>query len=117
MKKIILSIISIILLFSVLCSCGLTKEKTPIEKTPIEKCRDKIVEIAEGYLDFEITRKEAIESLKDISIPTGENWNSTSVSIYKDSLIIALMNNDNDTYNDVMEAVEKLKNITLIEDE
>lgn len=44
------------------------------EKTQYEKARDKAVEIAEQYLDYELTASEAVERLESIAIPSEDDY-------------------------------------------
>ena len=71
MKRIMALILSLILILT-FSGCK--------EKTQYEKARDKAVEIAEQYVDYEITASEAVEKLESIAIPKEDDYYYTKLS-------------------------------------
>lgn len=84
------------------------------ELSPIEKAQNKAIDIAEQYLDYEITKEEAIEKLDSIAVPSVEGNGALflEADIAALSFTIRLVNNNmfnETTYDDVLEKVEYMK--------
>lgn len=99
MKKIIVALLVIIICFSIV-GC---------EKAPVEKAQDRVVQIGEQFLNYEITRYEALAALEDITVPTCDKQLYLQSDI--NTLIITLtgLSSGFTTYEDVCEDVEWIK--------
>ncbi len=82
MKK--FAYISFILVFICVLFVGCGKDKTQIQKA-----QDKIVEIGEQFLDYELTADEAQEKLESIIIPESEIYENAKLYLEcdRDSLV------------------------------
>ena len=115
MKKMV-SIILIILTTAILLGCS-EKEK---EKEPIEKAQDKVVEIGEAFLNYEITADEAIEMLDGILVPDTETGVATTsleadigsltASLIASKSPVKFSSGYTGTYSEIAEKVEHIKN-------
>lgn len=102
MKKICIIALSVILIFG-LCSC---------EKTQIEKAQDKIVEIGEQFLNYELTAAEAEEKLDSIVIPETEGNGNLYLSADKNflSFLILKTKTNSATFEEIQDRVNDIKN-------
>lgn len=102
MKKICIVLFAIILIFS---SCSQ-------EKTQIEKAQDKIVEIGEQFLDYELTVDEAKEKLDSISVPETEGNGSVYLSADKDFLAFLILSTKTNsaTFEEIQDKINYIKN-------
>lgn len=97
MKRII-AVMIVIMLVLTLFGCE--------EKTQYEKARDRAVEIAKQYLDYEITADEAIDKLKSIAIPKQDDYCYTILSADISALVFYITLSDFEGVNgriDVMQ--------------
>lgn len=76
--------------------------------TPIEKCQQKAVSIGEAFLNFEITKSEAIEQLDSLMVPETEGNGQLYLS--GDIKMLAWDIRTNATYADIAEKVESIRN-------
>lgn len=75
MKRLVSILLAVILAVMLMLTFSACKEKTQYEKA-----RDKAVEIAEQYLDYELTASEAVERLESIAIPSEDYYCYTVLS-------------------------------------
>lgn len=108
MKKILLMAVVFALLLS-LVGCGSDKPTTAIDK-----CRNKVVEIGQQFLDYEITADEAKEQLNSIIVPETETGRgSTSLRADIGMLVFMILDAKNPysndyTYDDIAERVSRI---------
>ena len=102
MRKIGVLFLTVVLILG-LCSC---------EKTQIEKAQDKIVEIGEQFLNYELTANEAEEKLDSIVIPETEGNGSLHLSVNKDtlSLLILKTKTNSATFEEIQDKINYIKN-------
>ena len=81
------------------------------KKTQIEKAQDKIVEIGEQYLDYELTAAEATEMLDSVIVPKGEGLGYSSLDSSKDflSYLISKSKNGTATFEEIEEQLTHIK--------
>lgn len=87
MKRTVVLFLTVILVLSI-SGCK--------EKTQYEKARDKAVEIAGQYLEYEITASEAVERLESIAIPKEDDYCYTILSADINALIWDINHSDFD---------------------
>lgn len=81
------------------------------EKSQIEKARDKIVEIGEQFLDYELTADEAKERLDSVIVPGGDGLGFSSLDTNKDflSYLILKSKNGRATFEEIAEKITDIK--------
>ena len=81
------------------------------EKSQIEKAQEKIVEIGEQFLDYELTADEAIERLDSVVVPTGVGPGFSSLDTSKDflSYLILKAKNGTSTFEEIEERITEIK--------
>lgn len=80
---------------------------------PIELAQDRVVEIGEQYLDFEITGAEAAARLSDIRVPqaeSGEDKERLETGIW---LLTRYIEDPEHTYEEIKEQVEYIASLDL----
>jgi len=80
------------------------------EKSQIEKAQDKIVEIGEQFLDYELTADEAKERLDSVIVPVGDGLGFSSLDTNKDFLSYLILKSKNG-FSTLEEIEEKIKEI------
>lgn len=78
------------------------------EPAPIEKAQQRVVEIGEQFLNYEITAAEAKEMLDSILVPETEGNGQTYLKGDINYLIFIICKYDT-TYEDVQEKVQSIK--------
>ena len=109
MKKVIVAILSMAILFVLLPGC---REK---ELTPIEKAQARVVEIGEQYLNYEITGAEARELLEAIKVPAAESGNG---QLYLDAdigFLAFIIAKRDSTYEEIEEKVNYIAERNYLE--
>lgn len=102
MKKIYVVIFSFCLI-AIFCSCG--------NQSAIKQAQQRVVEIGEKYLNYELTKDEAKELLDSIVVPETQG----NGQLYLESDIAALsfaITKQNASYEDIYEKVDYIKNRT-----
>lgn len=81
------------------------------EKSQIEKAQEKIVEIGEQFLNYELTADEAIDKLNSVIVPSGNGAGFLSLDSNKDylSYLILKSKNGHATLEDITEKVTEIK--------
>ena len=81
------------------------------EKTQIEKAQDKIVEIGEQFLDYELTADEAKERLDSVIVPVGDGLGFSSLDTSKDFLSYLILKSENgmSTVEEIEEQITNIK--------
>lgn len=103
MKKSLIILLAGIIIFS-FGGCG-------NEETQLQKAQNKIVEIGEQFLDYELTADEADEKLDSILVPTGEGMGFSSLERDKSylSFLIIKSKNGNATFTEIEEEIKHIK--------
>lgn len=107
MRRICLILLTMVLVLG-LCGCS----EIQIEKTQIEKAQDKIVEIGEQFLEYELTVEEAKEKLDSISIPETEGNGKIYLTADKNYLVFLILKTktNNATFEEIQDIVDEIKN-------
>ena len=81
------------------------------EKSQIEKAQDKIVEIGEQFLDYELTADEAKERLDSVIVPVGDGLGFSSLDTSKDFLSYLILKSKNgmSTFEEIEEQITDIK--------
>lgn len=81
------------------------------EKSQIEKAQDKIVEIGEQFLDYELTADEARERLDSVIVPVGDGIGFSSLDTSKDFLSYLILKSENgtSTFEEIEEKIMHIK--------
>ena len=104
MKKIFAVILALFMIFTFV-ACG------SAEASPVEKGCARAAQIGQQYLDFEISKSEALAQLREVEnlirplLDTHENYEDLKVSVQINSLQVSINCGD---YNDVAAAIANL---------
>ena len=81
------------------------------EKSQIEKAQDKIVEIGEQFLNYELTADEASERLDSVVVPTGDGAGFSSLDTNKDFLSYLILKSKKgmSTFEEIEEKITDIK--------
>lgn len=81
------------------------------EKTQIEKAQDKIVEIGEQFLDYELTADEARERIDSVIVPNGDGLGFSSLDVDKDFLSFLILESKSgmSTFEEIEEKITDIK--------
>ena len=81
------------------------------EKTQLEKAQDKIVEIGEKFLNYELTASEAHEKLDSVIVPTGEGLGFSNLDTSKDYLSFLILKsiNGRSTFEEIEKQITSIK--------
>jgi hypothetical protein len=96
-------IITLLLSAIVLTGCG--------EKSQIEKAQEKIVEIGEQFLEYELTADDAKARLDSVIVPAGDGIGFSALDTSKDflSYLILKSKNGRSTFEEIEEQITKIK--------
>lgn len=103
MKRIVVTILTMFLVLTFF-GCG-------SEKTQIEKAQDKIVQIGEQFLDYELTVDEAREKLESIIIPETEGNGKLFLSTDRDylSFLILKTKTNSATFEEIQDKIDYIR--------
>ena len=81
------------------------------EKSQIEKAQDKIVEIGERFLEYELTADEARERLDSVLVPAGDGLGYSNLNTSKDFLSYLILKSKNgmSTFEEIKEEITHIK--------
>ena len=81
------------------------------EKTQIEKAQDKIVEIGEQFLNYELTADEAKERLDSVIVPVGDGLGFSILDTRKDFLSYLILKSKSgmSTFDEIKEKITDIK--------
>ena len=77
------------------------------ELTPFEKCRARVVEIGQQYLDFEISAADACEALDGISVPDAGGSSKLYLEVDIGALSFKILKGE--SYEAIAEKVEYIR--------
>ena len=102
MKKAFFILLVGVMIFT-FCGCG--------EKSQIEKAQEKIVEIGEQFLEYELTADEAREKLDSVIVPVGDGFGFSNLDTSKDylSYLILKSKNGRATFEEIEEQIMNIK--------
>ena len=105
MKKVVALLIVIVTLGALFAGC--TGEKTS-NKEPIIKAQEKVVQIGQDFLDYEITAEDAVANLRSVLVPNAfKDGHDRLVGDIE--MLIFLIDREDRTYDSIERKVDYIK--------
>lgn len=105
MKKVVALLIAIVTVAALFAGC--TGEKTS-DKEPIVKAQEKVVQIGQEFLDYDITAEEAVAKLKSVLVPHAFKEGHDRL-VGDIEMLVFLIDREDRTYDSIERKIDYIK--------